>query len=177
MGGEHDDDRRLRPRLREGHRARAIRLDALDRLAARLRPDAEVLAAVVQVQRVRAALAAVTDHRNGLAEVRRTVGVVVDLHAVLLITTGPERTTSTIPCRVSSSTNSPTSSAPPENSTVVPSGPLDRTFPPRCKRASTPAAATVATTSSRLGRSSATRTSTSGPSTSRPTSSPTWSAS
>src|SRR5260370_33104506 len=106
MGGEHDDDRRLRPRLREGHRAQAIRLDALDRLAARVQADADVLAAVVQVQRVRAALAAVTDHRNGLAEVRRTVGVVVDLHAGLLITTRPERTRSAIPCRRSPSTNS-----------------------------------------------------------------------
>src|SRR5689334_23577661 len=49
-----------------------------------------------------------------------------------------------------SSTNSPTSTAPPENSTVVPSGPAERTFAPRCSSASTSPAATVATTSSRL---------------------------
>src|SRR5207253_10436679 len=118
--------RRFRNSLGHGDRAQPVGLHALDRLAAWIEPDADVLAAVVQVQRVRAALRAVTDHRHRLAERRRAVDFVVDLHSLFLITTGPERTTSTIACRASSLTKSATWSASPENSTVVPSDPVDR---------------------------------------------------
>src|SRR5207248_2189610 len=153
------------------------RLHALDRFAPGIQTNADVLAAVVQVQRVRATLRAITDHRHRLAERRRAVEFVVDLHSLFLITTGPERTTSTIPCRASPFTKSATLSASPENSTVVPSDPVDRTFAPRFSSASSSEAATVATTSSRLCTSSPVRSSTSTTSTSRSSCLRTWSAS
>src|SRR5437879_4835440 len=171
------DDRGFRYRLGHRYRPQAVGLHALDRLASGVQTDAHVLAAVVQVQRVRATLAAVADHRHRLAQPLRQVDFVVDLHSVLLITTGPERTTSTMPCRGSSSTKSPTSSASPENSTVVPSGPVDRTFAPRCSSASSSEAATLATISSRLCTSSPVRSSTSTTSTSRSSCLRTWPAS
>src|SRR5207237_6182012 len=152
-----------------GHRYRpqAVGLHALDRLASGVQTDAHVLAAVVQVQRVRATLAAVADHRHRLAQPLRQVDFVVDLHSGLLITTAPERTASTIPCRASSLTKSPTSSASPENSTVVPSGPVARTFAPRCSSPPTSEAATLATISSRLCTASPVRSSASTPPASR----------
>src|SRR6202162_4886753 len=60
--------------------------------------------------------------------------VVVDLHAVFLMTTGPERATSSTPWCSSSSMNSPTSLPSPANSTVVPSGPESSTFAPLATR-------------------------------------------
>src|SRR6266446_1538041 len=68
------------------------------------------------------ALAAVADHRDRLTQAGWAVDFVVDLHALLLMTTGPERTTSWTPCLLNSSTKSPTSVPSPANSTVVPAG-------------------------------------------------------
>src|SRR5258708_7324879 len=148
--GQDHDDRRFRDRLRHRHRAEAVGLHALDRLAARVQTDAHVLSAVAQVQRVGAALAAVADHRNRLTQRRRAVFVVMDLHAVLLMTTGPERATSSTPWFSSSSMKSPTSLPSPANSTVVPSGPESSTFAPLETSPATSDDVTFATTSSRL---------------------------
>src|SRR5258708_34768994 len=83
------DHGRLRPCLGHRDRAKAISLHALDRLAAWVKADANVLPAVAEVERVCPALAPIADDGDGLAEARWTVGVVMDLHAPLLITTGP----------------------------------------------------------------------------------------
>src|SRR5260370_32912201 len=82
----------------------------------------------MQVQSVRATLAAVADHCDRLTQAGWAVDFVVDLHALLLMTTGPERTTSWTPCLLNSSTKSPTSVPSPANSTVVPAGLLWTTF-------------------------------------------------
>src|SRR5438445_450809 len=175
--GEHHDDRRLGDRFGDRHRAQAVRFDPLDRLAARVEADADVLTAVAKVQRVSASLAAVADHRHRLAKVGRAVALVMDLHAVLLITTGPERTTSLTPCRFNSSTNSPTSPPSPANSTVAPVALLCRSFAPFSSSPERSDAATRATTSSRLCRSWPVRSSTSTTSTNRSSCLRTWSAS
>jgi len=46
-----------------------VGFDPLDRLAARVEADADVLTTVAKVQRVGASLAAVADHRHRLAQV------------------------------------------------------------------------------------------------------------
>src|SRR5579864_7562247 len=177
IGGQHHDDGGLGHRLGDRDRAEPVLLDALDRLAARIQPDANVLPAVAQVEGVGAALAAVADDRHRLVEPGRAVDLVVDLHAVLLITTGPDRTTSTTPCLNSSSTKSPTSFLSPANSTVVPPGPDSRTLAPRLTRPATWGSENSATTSSRVWCSCSVRSSISTTSTRRSSCLRTWSAS